>query len=162
MVLRNVDETIIRYADSHSPEEISKILGGGISPARIASHTAALLKSKNWLSRAQEEQLILLKMRLTLNELEDQYLDKDNARLRLQYLKEIAERLDKRSEATEEQLNKLYGNQGRIMARAYDIALGYIAGAFREEIDPKVWADVTRDALLHAQTELAKHQAVEE
>lgn len=156
-----VDATILTHASSSSPEDISKMLGGMISPAKVAAHTQTLLKSKDWLTQVQEEQLVLWELRQTLVQLKDKFLDVDNAKLRLAFLKEIAGRLDKRSSANEVDLNTLYANQGRIMGQAYDIALTYIRAAFREEIDPEKWDEVKGEALRHAQRELAKYEAVE-
>lgn len=153
-----VDQMILSHADSSSPEEISKMLGGMISPAKVAAHTQALLKSKDWLTQTQEEQLVLWELRRTLLQLKDRFMDADMAKVRLAYLKEISARLDKRSGALEVDLNTLYANQGRIMGQAYDIALTFIKGAFREEIDAAKWDEVKGEALRHAQAELAKYE----
>ena len=59
----NIDDTILKYADSMSPDEISMSLGGVISPAAVAARTQSLLKAKDWLTEAQEDQLVTLRMK---------------------------------------------------------------------------------------------------
>lgn len=159
-----VDDKILAMAGTHSPEEISLALGGVVSPAKIAAHTQSLLRSKNWLTAAQEDRLITIRLNNMLLDLEERYrtIDLDSAKVRLSILKEIGARLDKRAAATTEDLNKLYGNQGRIMAQAFDLAMSYIKGALSESIDPERWEEVKGEGLRHAQLELTRHQAEDE
>jgi hypothetical protein len=156
-----LDDQILQLADSHSPEEISEKMNGVLSPEVVASRLQMLLKSKNWLTAAQEDALITLKLKRVLVELEGKFLDIDNAKMRLSFLKEIGSRLDKRSAASETDLTKLYDNQGAIMGRVYDSALSYMKGALRESVNAELWDELAREALMNAQVELAKHQAIE-
>lgn len=157
-----VDATIYQFADSESPAEISRRLGGVISPQAVAARTQTLLASKDWLTTQQEGQLIDLRLRKILVTLEDRFLDIDSAMMQLKLLKEMGNRLDKRAASTSLNLDSLYGNQGKLMAKAYDIALSYIKGALREQIDPDKWDELAKEALGHAQAELAKHEAIEQ
>lgn len=154
-----VDSKILAMAATHSPEEISIALGGTIKPDKIAAHTQTLLRSKNWLTAAQEDRLLTIRMNNMLIELEARYLDIDNAKIRLSILKELGNRLDKRAAATQEDLDKLYGNQGRIMAKAFDLALSYMKGALREAVDPEKWEELKQEGLRNAQLQLSRHQA---
>ena len=157
-----VDDKILQFAGSHSPEEISFMLRPLIvSPERIMARTAELLKTKNWLDLTQNQIRLHLTLQSMLAKLQDRLLDNDNARLILQTVKELFSQTERMGRATEEDLNKLYGNQGIIMARAIDAALGYIRGAFREEIDPEKWDAVLMEAMTHAQNEISKHVEVE-
>jgi hypothetical protein len=157
-----IDDKILQLADNHSPEEISRALGGVISPAKVAAHTQTLLKSKNWLTAAQEDALISYKMKRILLTLEGRFMDNDNFSARLKLLKEIGGRLDKRETAKDADLNKLYNNQGRIMGQVVDLALTFMKGALRKEIDADQWDALVQEALRNAQAEIAKHEAIDE
>lgn len=156
-----LDVKILALADSHSPEEISERLGGIVRPKTVASRVAHLLKTKNWLTAAQQDQLYTLRMSAILEELEQRYMDKDMAKLRLNVLKELSARLDKRAAATQVDLNALYGNQGRIMLQAFDVALSYMKGALRDEVDADRWDELRVEAIAHAKSELDKYEAIE-
>ncbi len=156
-----VDETILRLADSHSFEEISKRLGGIVSPASVGARLHFLLKSKNHLDQLEQMQLNEWKLKNLLVELEGKYHDDNNVKLQLQLIKEILKRLDARAAATDTDLNQLYANQGRIMSQAFDIALSYMKGALRDEINPEVWDEVREEALRHAEAELDSRTAIE-
>ena len=120
---KSVDDTILRYADSRSAEEISKMLGGMISPMQVAERRNFLLTSRNPLTDAQQETLVLYKMRSLLAEMEGKYLDMDNAKFQLQALKTLGDQYDKRKAATDDQLSRLYANQAQIMFDAIRMAL---------------------------------------
>jgi hypothetical protein len=156
------NDAILSLAASHSPEEISVALGNTVSPATIAAHTQTLLKSKNWLTAIQEDRLITIRLNNLLADLERRAWDIDNVKVRLSILKEIGNRLDKRTAATDEDLNKLYGNQGRIMGQAFDLALSYMKGALREAVDPEQWEMLKSEGLRNAQLELSRYQAEDE
>ena len=158
-----VDSKILQYAGSHSPEEISYMLRPLIiSPERIMARTQELLKSKNWLDLAQNQQRLHLVLQDMLSKIQSQFLDKDNAKIILGTVKELFSQTERMGRATEDDLNKLYGNQGLIMARVVDTALSYMRGAFREEIDPERWDAALAEALTIAQAEIAKHtEAIE-
>src|SRR3954471_10594880 len=157
-----VDDTILSLAASHSPEEISEALAGRVPPATIAAHTQTLLKSKNWLTATQEDRLVTIRLNNMLADLERRGWDLDSVKVRLSILKEIGNRLDKRTAATDEDLNKLYGNQGRIMAQAFDLALSFMKGALREAVDPERWEEAKAEGLRHAQLELSRYQSEDE
>lgn len=161
--LSRIDREILRYADSKSPQEISDAFGGAITPERVAERAHALLKSKKWLTSAQEEELVLYKLRNVVTQLErlDATIDLDAAKVQLGFLKEIGNRLDKRRAATQVDLETYDLNVAREMTRAYDIALSYMKGALRGEIDPEVWDQLAADALAHAGREVMK-KAIEE
>lgn len=157
-----MDETILRYADSHSPEEISYMLGGIVSPTRIMSRTAELLKSKNWLDRQQRQQRLYLVLSTMLSNLQDKYLDINTAKVILATVKELFAQARELSATTEDDLNKLYGNQGIIMARVVDKALGYMRGALRDEVPAERWDELMAEALQYAREEIAAYEEIEE
>lgn len=115
LTLSQLDERLLLLSDSHSPEEISRELGNVISPARAAVRIKELLKARDWLSAAEQDEIVTWKMRRILQKLEGQYFDEKNAAIQLSALKAIGERLDKRRAATEDEKNALYANQAQIM-----------------------------------------------
>lgn len=159
----NIDDTILRYADSMSPEEISLLLGGIVSPATIAARTQSLLQAKDWLTEAQEDQLITLRMKQLVNDISTspQYRDYKYMDILLRTLQVLSERIDKRRSATAIDLNTLYGNQGQIMMKAFDLALAHMRGRFADQIQVEAWDSEVREALIYAQAELSKHEAIE-
>lgn len=114
----DLDERILRLADHMSPEEISRDIGGVLSPARVHNRIKDILKRRNWLDAIEQEELILWKMRRILGELEQRYLDNDNAKIQLTYLKSIKEMLAERRAATADEKNMLYANQAQIVFEA--------------------------------------------
>ena len=159
----NVDGTILKHADSMSPEEISLILGGIVSPQAVAARTQSLLKAKDWLTEAQEDQLVTLRLKQMFVELTEsrQSGDYKYLTIKLDVLKALGDRIDKRKAATDVDLNTLYGNQGQIMMKAFDLALAHMRGAFSGQIDIEAWDAEVAEALLYARGEIAKHEAIE-
>ena len=156
-----LDDKILQFAGSHSPEEIAYMLRPMIvSPERIMARTAELLKSKNWLTLAQNQQRLHLTLQSMLARLQDRYLDNDSAKVILATVKELFSQTERMGRATEEDLNKLYGNQGLIMARVVDSALGYMRGAFRDRITAAEWDEALEQAMEIAQAEISKFQEV--
>lgn len=156
-----IDDAILRYAASNSPEEIAQMLGGIITPERVASRAQELLKTRNWLTLAQQQQRLFLTLSSLLAKLQEQYMSLDAAKVMLAMIKELFAQTKSMGSATEEDLNKLYGNQGLIMARVVDKALSYMKGAFRDEIDPEKWEKVYLEALEYARDEIALYEAGE-
>lgn len=161
VVLSKIDQTILRYCDSESFEEISHRLGGVITPERVAAQKTKLLATRGLVDAAEQEELVLYRLRRILAQFEQQTLDNDNAMVQLRYLKEIGNRLDKRREATQVDLETYDLNVAREMVRVYDIALGYMKGALRGEVDPDAWDELAREALAHAGREVTQKAVTE-
>lgn len=162
--LSKIDQTILRYCDSESAEEISRRLGGVITPERVAAQKEILLTTKKWLTATQEEELVLYRLRTLLAKIEEKFFaeDLESAMAQLRILKEISARLDKRREVNAIDLNQLYGNQAVLMLRALDLATGYLRGAFRDQIDQEKWDEALREGMYLAQAEIEKHKAIDE
>lgn len=120
LTLSALDEKLLRLADHNSPDEISRHLGGAISPARAAARIKELLKTRDWLSAAEQDEIVTWKMRQLLGSLEEAYFKGDlaSAKIQLDFLKAIGDRLDKRRAATEDEKNALYMNQATIVFQA--------------------------------------------
>lgn len=153
-----IDDKLLALAGTCTPEEISKRLNGSISPERAASRIKELLRSPNWLSAQEQEARIWLMLEQTLEELRGQFLSIDQAKVQLTYMKELLGRIDIRKKASEGDLNRLYSNQGVLMAQAYDIALAYMKGKLSAHIDAEEWDRASAEAILHARAELAKYE----
>lgn len=157
--LSDLDERILSLADHASPEEISRELGGVVSPARIAARVKNILGSRDWLSLAEQEQVVLHKMRQLLERVEGQFFDLDNASVQLRILKELGSRLDHRRSAITVDLNTYNENVGRKLGQVVDLALTYMKGALRDEVDPDRWNTLMQEALLQARQEIERDQA---
>lgn len=156
--LSRIDQEILRYAASRSPEEISEKFGGAIEPARVAALTKELLSRRDWLTMAEREVMLIIRLENILNDLEtarDSH-DYNNAQIQLGYLKELGNRFDKRRAAVQVDLETYDMNVAREMVRAYDIALSYMKGALRADIDEERWDEVAKEALAHAGREVTK------
>src|SRR5690606_10776375 len=162
--LSRIDQEILRYAASRSPEEISEKFNGAIEPARVSALTKELLARRDWLTMAEREVLLIIRLENILNDLEAARESQDyaNAQVQLGYLKELDNRFDKRRAATQVDLEALYGNQARLMLKAIDIATSYLRGAFRDQVDQAEWDKAIAEGMKLAAAELEKHQAVEQ
>lgn len=156
----DLDRRILEYAAiGHSPDEISRMLGHVLSPAKVAIRTHQLLESPdNWLSIPEQINLNLRMLRETLSELRSRYLDLDNAKVQLTYMKEISAQLEKIQSSNRQDLDTYNQMVGRAMVAAYDIALAHIGGVLRDRIEPEEWSALKREALEVAQAEVARRQ----
>lgn len=140
-----VDEKILSLAGAYSPTEISDMMAGRVSPEEVHDRGKALLK-RDWLTLAEEDQLVVRKLNKILIRLEGQYLNLDNASTQLKLLKEIGARLDKRAAATTVDLTALYGNQAILMGQAIELALQKTLGVLRKA-HPELEESEIREAL---------------
>lgn len=150
--LSRIDQVILRHASSRSPEEISQMLNGVITPERVAAQAKHLLSSRSWLTAAEEDELVLNKLHDLLTTLEDRFLDNDGAIVQLRLLKEIGNRLDKRRVATQVDLETYDRNVARVLGQVVDNALTYMKGALRGDVDPELWDQLVVEAMRHAQS----------
>lgn len=158
-----LDAKMLSMADYMSPEQISQKLGGTISPARVRLRLGELLEQSDWVTEAQREKLLVRRLHIVLSSIESRpgsEWDLDGLKVQLATLKELGNRLDKRAARTDVDLETWDRNVAMEMARVYDLALAFLKGALRSEIDPDRWDELAREALDHAQAELMK-KAVE-
>jgi len=139
-----------------SPDELSRSIEGLMTPVQVAAHVKKLLADRDWLSEAEQDNLITLKLQGILSKLETKFQDNENLELQLKFLKEIGNRLDKRRAATEVDLTTYHSNVGREMGRIYDLALAHLRGALTYAVDPDEWDDAADAALQFAQSEAMK------
>lgn len=156
-----LDQRLLANAANMSPDELSRLIGGVMSPVQVAAHVKKLLAARDWLTEAELDNLITYKLQSALTRLESQFEDADNMRNQLGFLKEIGNRLDKRRQATQFDLNALYGNTGRLMAQLFDMVLAYMRGALRDDIDIDRWDELADEAMQHARTEIERREAIQ-
>lgn len=69
--LTTIDKRLLRYAAYKSPEEISELLNGVVSPVEVASRVMELLRSRDWLSTLQRKQLLMERVWTLMDTYED-------------------------------------------------------------------------------------------
>lgn len=161
--LREVDAILIRYADTESAEAISFRIEGILTPKQVAARIDQLLAAPDRLSMLQQDQLITLKMRQVVNQLEETmsggHVTARTAEVVLGGLEKIGNRLDKRQESTERELKSLYAFQGVAFLDAVIEALNFIkqnaVGA--DKIPEEEWDRHLENATRKAQLSLAVH-----
>lgn len=151
-----IDQRLLQNAASMSPEELSRSIEGLMTPVQVAAYVKRLLADKDWLTEAEQDNLITLKLQNILVKLEGKFQDNENLDLQLKFLKEIGNRLDKRRAATQVDLTTYHANVGREMGRIFDMALSHMKGALSHVVDPDEWDAASEAALQHAQTEAMK------
>lgn len=151
------DQLIMGAARDMSPEDISREIGGILTPARVMVRTRELLKSPGWLERAQREQALLIVLRNRVYELQKSS-ELDSIKLQASIIKDLLGQLDKQYSRTENDLSTYNSNVGATIGRVLDIAMSYMKGSLREKIDPKEWDDRLEEAVEMARVEIEKHQ----
>lgn len=154
------DQLIMGAARDMSPEDISREIGGILSPARVMVRTRELLKAPGWLEMAQREQALLIVLRNRVFELQ-KARDLDSIKVQAGIIKDLLGQLDKQYSRTEADLTTYSANTGRQLGHVVDLVLTYMRGAMRDEIDLEKWDASIEEALVIAQSEIAKKQAVE-
>lgn len=157
-----VNEVDLKLLQLHvagvSPEEMSRRLGGTVSPARIILRLRALATSPDWATAQERRQLDILAMREMLGELRTNFRDIDGAKAVLTIIREVMKQEDQLAAATQTDLNTYSANVGRQIGTVVDLALTYMKGALREEVDAAKWDELVVEAMVLAQTEIEKRQ----
>jgi hypothetical protein len=161
-----LNTTILKHAASGlSPEEISARIGHVLSPAKVALHVKKLIASSDdYLSIPEQIRLNLQAMRATLGTLQAQYLDKDNAKIRLAYFQAVAKELDRLQKTNDQDYEMYTASVGRAMAAAYDLAMTHAGGRVIGRTEPitlEEWSAIKRESLEIAAAEVAKRQLEE-
>lgn len=154
------DQLIMGAARGMTPEDISREINGILTPARVMVRTRELLKAPDWLTRAQQEQSLLIVLRNRVHQLQRES-GLDAIKVQAGIIKDLLGQLDKQYERTEADLNSYSQNVGRQLGHVVDLVLTYMRGAMREEIDLEKWDASIEEALVLAASEIEKKQAVE-
>ncbi|GAB2702036.1 hypothetical protein BKA24_001733 [Microbacterium marinum] len=176
---KTLDDTLIELSTAGlSRAEISRRIGGVLTPERVDERLNALLEAPDWLSDAKQERALLQLVRLNLMDLRadlDGYKESvlrgtdelsgprrdaynDNLKLQLAYIDRIFTRYDKRARATDEDLNTWSVNVGRELGSIVDEALAYMKGALRGEIAATEWDQLKIEAMQHAWSRIEEKQ----
>lgn len=115
MKLTEVDDLLLRYADTESAQAIAFRLKGEYTPEWVAHRITVLLDTPDWLTAAQQDQLITQKMRSVIARMGDLKFTTRTAEVLINSLDRLGQRLDKRAAATEADLHKLYAFQGTVL-----------------------------------------------
>ena len=159
--LSEIDQVLIRYADTLSANAISFKIGGILTAEQVASRIAQLLDTPDRLTELQQDQLVTLKMRQLVVQFEEMTLTARTGEVMLRALELIGNRLDKRSESTQKDLSTLYAFQGTVLLDAVSIAMAHMRGAMtasspQAEVE---WDNALESAIRFAQIELSRHDA---
>lgn len=151
MSAADIDNKILRLADTHSPEEISKSLGNFMTPARVRLRLQELVgkNGRSWLDDRQREEILMLRMQKMVSEFEEvmsQGFSLEHAKVYLTYLREVGTLLERRAKAREVDLNALYGNQAQIMFEAIKMAMRSVVDEIQRDA-PEVSEATARRAL---------------
>jgi hypothetical protein len=159
--LSEIDAVIVRYADSMSPAAISFKIEGRLSPEQVMVRIGQLLDSPDWLTTAQQDQLVTLKMRQLVAELEEMPRTTRNAEVLLRGLEAVGARLEKRQAATTQDLTQLYAFQGVAMVDEIEKIVTAIKAKMPElsTLDMVRWNALLSVELRNAQMRLAKLEA---
>lgn len=157
--MAEADEVLIRYADTESPAAISFRLKGELSPSQVRARIISLTEATDWLSSAQEDRLLTLKMKQIINELMGQNLTARNAEVILNGLEKVGNRLDKRSAATEADLMRLYAFQGAAMLDTVNEAMAIVRAQIGVGNIPST--ELEWDALLETAIRASKFKIAE-
>lgn len=156
---KSVDDQLIELAAAEvSAEEISRRLGGAITPARVHQRVTDLLNAGDWLTDVQKERALIRILHMNLMQMRDTELNVDNAKLQLQYANVLLANLEKRQTATAGQLETYNSNVGRTLGQVVLHALGYIKGALSAEIDPARWDAIVEEAMIDARKQIQAKQ----
>lgn len=161
--LSDIDAVLVRYADTLSPAQISFKINGALSPQQVMTRIGQLLEAPDWLTATQQDQLVTMKMRQLVVELEEMPRTSRNAEIIIRALEAVGHRLDKRAEATAADLSTLYAFQGSVMLDAIEKALDHMKKALTasSSIDPATWDAALSQGLRIAQMEVSSHEHVE-
>lgn len=160
MKLSEIDAALIRYADTLSPAQISFKIEGILSPEQVMARIGQLVDTPDWLSSARQDQLVTLKMRQLVVELEEMPRTPRNAEILIRSLEALGHRLDQRSAATQQDLSTLYAFQGAVMLDAIQSAIGHLKESVTAltDLSQDEWDTLLSQALRHAQMEISKHE----
>lgn len=129
-----VDKQIMTLAGQRkSLEEISREIGGLLTPVEIHARITSIIESRDWLSTLDQKRLVLDNMAFMVDKLKDQienaeYLTKDEANAYRTSLKDYLTMINDVNMQDEAQMMRISEVHARVMAGA--IRLGYERAVF--------------------------------
>lgn len=160
LTLSDIDKALIRYGDTMSLNALSYKIEGILTPAQCGARLSALLDSPDWMTATQQDNLITMKMRLAIVDLEEMTRTTRNAEVLINALEKLGARLEKRQAANESDLSKLYAFQGVIMLEAIDEALQHMKHLLTtgQPVTEAQWDAALESALRKAQIKLGSYE----
>jgi hypothetical protein len=155
-----LDEILLRLAaNGASADEIERQTG--IPAAQAIMHIKKILQSRDIWTEFERRQLLLrelneLKESMRQNALEMK--DPQSARLLLQTLQTIAQRLDSEQKQLDVDIVKVTEHQAKVMGRAFDIALNYMKTELMKlypEVSRGELDSIAQEGLIKAKYDLA-------
>lgn len=161
MQLSDIDKVLVRYGDTLSPAQIAVKLKGVLTPEQVLARLHKLTETPDWLSAAQEDQLITLKMKVIVQELSELPLTARNAEVILKGLSEIGNRLDRRLSATEADLNKHYAFEGMVLLDMTQSAITFMRDVILsgKQLSEASWDEHMMGALRQAELTMGAHES---
>lgn len=158
--MAEIDQTLIRYADTLSLNALSFKIEGILSPEQCGARLVQLLDSPDWLTAVQQDQLITHKMRLAIIQLEEQLPSARNVEVLVNALEKLGNRLEKRVAANEADLSKLYAFQGQVLMETIDEVLAYMRGVVTDgnTVAAEQWDAALETAIRRAQIKLSSYE----
>jgi phage terminase Nu1 subunit (DNA packaging protein) len=155
-----LDEILLRLAaNGASADEIERQTG--IPAAQAVMHIKKILQSRDIWTDFERRQLLLrelneLKESMRQNALEMK--DPQSARLLLQTLQTIAQRLDSEQKQLDVDIIKVTEHQAKVMGRAFDIALTHMKNELQKlypEVSRQELDSMAQEGLIKAKYDLA-------
>lgn len=160
MKISDIDQVLLRYADSRSPAELSLLISSALTPEECAARVTMLLEKTDWLTMTQQDALVTLKMRQLISELEDQPRSTRNAEVLIRALEVLGNRLEKRSSGIEADLTRLYSWQSQLLLEALGLIIEHVKNRVPElnAVEESHWNEVAEEGLRRAGALLANHE----
>lgn len=160
LTLSEVDQALIRYADTLSLNALSYKIGNILTPEQCGARIVQLLDAPDWLTLAQQDRLVTMKMRLLIVNLEEMTLSARTAEILIRALESLGNRLDRRQEATDRDLHTLYAFQGGVLLDGINAAMAHMRGRLTagDKLSEKEWDDALESSIRYAQMEIVKHE----
>jgi hypothetical protein len=161
LTMQEIDAILIRYADTASAAELSFRVQGALNPKQVLTRIDMLLEVPDRLTQLQQEQLLMLKLRQLIVNLEEMTLTPRVAEVLRGTIDSLFARLDKRVASSTQELNQLYAFQGVAMLESITEALNFMKGILSSEYDvpEDAWDNAMVQGIRHAQMKLASYEA---
>jgi hypothetical protein len=163
---QEIDDVLIRYADTLSPAAISFKLEGILSPEQVLFRINQLLETPDRFTALQQDQLVTQKMRRLVTQLEEMMNTPGTTTARTAevlgvQLERLGNRLDRRAASSEKELHTLYAFQGAVLLDGVNASMNYMRTQIASGKVPKneqEWDAMLAASIRYAQFEIASHE----
>ncbi|MEV5068868.1 hypothetical protein MRBLMI12_000424 [Microbacterium sp. LMI12-1-1.1] len=155
---QSIDDALLNGAVLElSAEAISERIGGILSPPRVMLRLRELLSGGTRLDDLEHERAVMMLLEKNLIALQNlPQKGSEEYRVLLSYAKALFDRMDKRKASIQAELNTYDQNVGRQLGHVVDLAMGYLRGAVRDQIDGAKWDELVEEAMAMAWNEIQK------